>query len=152
MVLVVNCIIVLLCFAGAAGLLIGKSAGEKGRKVAINTGNRGAGAGQGAAPTAAPGQTLPPDQVTPDTFPVADPTAMNFLVTGADNSTDKSCVDLQDKGARTGERSDTIMVIRLDPATNRSAVLSFPAISTSRSPAMAPAASTVPTTATTHSC
>ncbi len=51
---------------------------------------------------------------------------MNFLVTGADNSTDKSCVDLQDKGARTGERSDTIMVIRLDPATNRSAVLSFP--------------------------
>ena len=51
---------------------------------------------------------------------------MNFLVTGADNSTDKSCVDLQDKGARSGERSDTIMVIRLDPATKRSAVLSFP--------------------------
>ncbi|MEY2445773.1 MAG: hypothetical protein QOE00_2353 [Ilumatobacteraceae bacterium] len=124
MVLVVNCIIVLLCFAGAAGLLIGKSAGEKGRKVAINSGSRGA--GNAVTPTAAPGQTLPVDVATPDTFPVADPTAMNFLVTGADNSTDKSCVDLQDKGARTGQRSDTIMVIRLDPATNRSAVLSFP--------------------------
>ena len=51
---------------------------------------------------------------------------MNFLVTGADNSTDKSCIELQDKGPRTGERSDTIMIIRLDPATKRSAVLSFP--------------------------
>ena len=38
MVLVLNCIIVVLCFAGAAGLLIGKNAGENGRKVAINTG------------------------------------------------------------------------------------------------------------------
>ena len=131
MVLALNSIIVVLCFAGAVGLLIGKSAGEKGLKVAINTGNsRGPGAGplggNAVTPTAAPGQTLAPDQVTPDTFPVADPTAMNFLVTGADNSTDKSCADLLDKGARTGARSDTIMVIRLDPKTNRSAVLSFP--------------------------
>lgn len=134
MVLVLNCVIVVLCFAGAVGLLIGKSYGEKGRKVAINTGNsRGAGNsggngnGNGVAETAAPGQTLPADQQgPPDTFPEADPTAMNFLVTGADNTTDKSCVNLQDKGARSGERSDTIMVIRLDPATNRSAVLSFP--------------------------
>ena len=125
MVLAVNCIIVLLCFAGAVGLLIGKSAGEKGRKVAINTGNSRGGR-NGPSPTAAPGQTLPPEPATADTFPEADPAAMNFLVTGADNSTDKSCVDLQDKGPRTGERSDTIMVIRLDPATNRSAVLSFP--------------------------
>lgn len=128
MVLVLNCIIVVLCFAGAVGLLIGKSAGEKGQKVAINTGSKGV---LGARPTtvpqtAAPGQTLPPAQVTPDSFPVADPTAMNFLVTGADNSTDKKCADLLDKGPRTGARSDTIMVIRLDPKTSRSAVLSFP--------------------------
>ena len=128
MVLVFNCIIVILCFAGAVGLLIGKSAGEKGQKVAINTGGS---PGLGARPTtipqtAAPGQTLPPAQVTPDSFPVADPTAMNFLVTGADNSTDKKCADLLDKGPRTGARSDTIMVIRLDPKTSRSAVLSFP--------------------------
>ncbi|MBK5331533.1 MAG: LCP family protein, partial [Ilumatobacteraceae bacterium] len=127
LVLIVNCLIVVLCFAGAVGLLIGKSAGEKGRRVAINLpSNKPQPAVQQPAVTAAPGQTLPNDTGTPDTFPEADPTAMNFLVTGADNSTDSSCVDLQDKGPRTGERSDTIMVIRLDPATKRSAVLSFP--------------------------
>ena len=127
LVLLVNCLIVLLCFAGAIGLLIGKHAGEKGRKVEIRTAsNTPRPSQQGPGVTAAPGQTLPDDTGTPETFPEADPTAMNFLVTGADNSTDKSCVDLEDKGPRTGERSDTIMVIRLDPSTKRSAVLSFP--------------------------
>ena len=127
LVLLVNCLIVVLCFAGAVGLLIGKSAGEKRRTVAINLpSNKPQPAAQQSAVTAAPGQTLPIDTGTPDTFPEADPTAMNFLVTGADNSTDSSCVNLQDKGPRSGERSDTIMVIRLDPATKRSAVLSFP--------------------------
>lgn len=127
MVLFLNCIIVLLCFAGAVGLIIGKSAGEKGRKVAINTGGtRGRVPANAPAGTVAPGETLPPDNGPPETFPVADPQAINFLVTGADNSNDKSCAQLQDKGARTGERSDTIMVVRLDPSTKRSAVLSFP--------------------------
>ena len=128
LVLAVNCLIVLLCFAGAIGLLIGKHAGENGRKVEIIAGA----AQQPAAPTpkpavtAAPGQTLPQNTATAETFPPADPEAMNFLVTGADNSTDKSCVQLADKGPRTGERSDTIMVIRLDPVTKQSAILSFP--------------------------
>jgi LCP family protein required for cell wall assembly len=128
LVLVVNCIVVVLCFAGGVGLLIGKNAGENGRKVQIRTATPAKGATDQGPPgvTAAPGQTLPVDTGVPETFPVADPTAQNFLITGADNSTDKSCAQLQDKGPRTGERSDTIMVIRLDPATNRSAVLSFP--------------------------
>ncbi|HEY0518474.1 MAG TPA: LCP family protein [Ilumatobacteraceae bacterium] len=127
MVLALNCIIVVLCFAGAAGLLIGKNAGENGRKVQINTAtSQPRAAGEGPGITAAPGQTLPGETGSPETFPPADPTALNFLVTGADNSTDKSCIQLQDKGPRTGERSDTIMLIRLDPATKRSAVLSFP--------------------------
>jgi LCP family protein required for cell wall assembly len=130
LVLVINCVIVVLCLAGSVGLLIGKNAGEKGRKVAINTGTtQPPPVGSQPVVTAAPGETLPGDTGdtgTPETFPAADPTAMNFLVTGADNSTDKSCIDLQDKGARAGERSDTIMIIRLDPATKRSAVLSFP--------------------------
>ena len=130
LVLMVNCVIVLLCFAGAVGLIIGKHAGEQGRKVDIQAAANGTTRPRSQQPgvTAAPGQTLPVDTGTgsPDTFPVADATAMNFLVTGADNSTDKSCVSLEDKGPRTGERSDTIMVIRLDPATKRSAVLSFP--------------------------
>jgi LCP family protein required for cell wall assembly len=125
--LAVNCVIVVLCLAGAVGLLIGKNAGENGKKVAINTGTtRPLAVGEGPTVTAAPGQTLPDDTGSPETFPEADPAAMNFLVTGADNSTDQSCVLLQDKGPRTGERSDTIMVIRLDPSTKRSAVLSFP--------------------------
>jgi LCP family protein required for cell wall assembly len=127
LVLVLNCLIVILCLAGAVGLLIGKNAGENGRKVAINTGTtRPPAVGEQPTVTAAPGETLPSDTGSEETFPEADPAAMNFLVTGADNSTDKSCVDLQDKGPRAGERSDTIMMIRLDPATKRSAVLSFP--------------------------
>ena len=129
--LAVNCLIVLLCFAGAIGLLIGKHRGENGRKVELNI---AAGQPTVSTPrptvTAAPGQTLPDNTATPETFPVADPQALNFLVTGADNSTDKSCVQLQDKGPRTGERSDTIMVIRLDPVTKRSAILSFHEICT----------------------
>ena len=128
LVLVVNCVIVVLCLAGSVGLLIGKNAGENGKKVAINTGTTRppSAVAPGPAVTAAPGQTLPNDTGSAESFPEADPAAMNFLVTGADNSTDKSCVLLEDKGARAGERSDTIMVIRLDPATKRSAVLSFP--------------------------
>src|SRR6185436_17798760 len=126
-VLAINCLIVLLCFAGAIGLLIGKHAGENGRNVQINAGaNSPTPSTPRPAVTAAPGQTLPDNTATAETFPGADPQAMNFLVTGADNSTDKSCVQLQDKGPRPGERSDTIMGIRLDPVTKRSAILSFP--------------------------
>ena len=129
MVLVVNCLIVVLCFAGAVGLLIGKSAGEKARKVAINLPPNNP--QRCRRPTArsdrrAGSDTADRHRHRPTPSPKPTQRRMNFLVTGADNSTDKSCVDLQDKGPRTGERSDTIMVIRLDPATKRSAVLSFP--------------------------
>lgn len=71
--------------------------------------------------------------VTDDTAsdePPADVAAANFLITGADNG---DCVEPgdvpdADVGDRTslGERSDTIMVIRVDPAANQAAVLSFP--------------------------
>ncbi len=82
----------------------------------------------GVAPTVA---TVPPT-TPPETFPPADPTAKNFLITGADNG---ACVDPDSPffGAfgtegedRVGERSDTIMVLRVDPAASRVAVLSFP--------------------------
>ena len=56
--------------------------------------------------------------------------AKNFLLTGSDNG---SCVDPNSPyagafGDRTGfgERSDTIMIIRVDPTDNRAAFLSFP--------------------------
>ena len=66
----------------------------------------------------------------PVTFPEADPEASNFLITGADNG---ACVDPDSPYAGTfgdretmGERSDTIMVLRVDPAAKRVAILSFP--------------------------
>jgi LCP family protein required for cell wall assembly len=84
--------------------------------------------------TAAPGETLPPapPTTTGETFPPADPTASNFLLTGADNG---ACVDPDspyapafgdETSGRVGERSDTIMIMRVDPAAKRVAVLSFP--------------------------
>ena len=82
--------------------------------------------------TAAAATTVPPTTLPPETFPPADPTAKNFLITGADNG---ACVDPNSPYAaafgtegedRVGERSDTIMVFRVDPAASRVAVLSFP--------------------------
>jgi LCP family protein required for cell wall assembly len=66
----------------------------------------------------------------PETFPPVEPNAKNFLITGADNN---SCVDPDSPyapafGDRTnlGERSDTIMMWRVNPSTSQVAVLSFP--------------------------
>jgi LCP family protein required for cell wall assembly len=63
-----------------------------------------------------PSVALPADSLPADTFPVADPTAMNFLIIGTDAA---PC-------SGTDARTDTIMVLRLDPARHRAAVLSFP--------------------------
>ena len=83
----------------------------------------------------APGRRRSPaaaDDATAETFPPADPAAKNFLLTGADNG---ACVDPNSpfapafgdaESGRVGERSDTIMVFRVDPAADRVAVLSFP--------------------------
>ncbi len=64
------------------------------------------------------------------TFPPAEPQAKNFLITGADNN---SCIDPESPysaafGDRSefGERSDTIMMWRINPETSQAAVLSFP--------------------------
>ncbi len=79
----------------------------------------------GSAPAEAAPETTPPP-----TFPPAEPNAQNFLITGADNN---SCVDPNSPyagafGDRSslGERSDTIMMWRVNPATSQVAVLSFP--------------------------
>ena len=75
-------------------------------------------------------EPAPPATTTPPTFPPADPAAKNFLITGADNG---ACIDPDSPFAAAfgdredmGERSDTIMVFRVDPSTSRVAVLSFP--------------------------
>ena len=54
----------------------------------------------------------------------------NFLLTGSDNGscTDPNSATAGGIGDRTnfGERSDTIMIIRIDPSSKRAAILSFP--------------------------
>jgi LCP family protein required for cell wall assembly len=71
--------------------------------------------------------TLPGQTTTTTSIPLVEPDAANFLVTGADNS---ACSDQTDPtiGDRTGigERSDTIMVWRVNPVDNQLVVLSFP--------------------------
>lgn len=63
-------------------------------------------------------------------LPTGDLSAKNYLVTGADNN---SCIDKNSKyaggfgnRATYGERSDTIMIIRVTPSTNSASILSFP--------------------------
>jgi LCP family protein required for cell wall assembly len=63
-------------------------------------------------------------------LPVGDLKAKNFLITGSDNN---ACVAKNSRyaggfGVRSsyGERSDSIMVIRVNPIDNQAAVLSFP--------------------------
>jgi LCP family protein required for cell wall assembly len=73
-------------------------------------------------------RTTAPVVASPDTFPVAEPAAKNILIVGIDNN---ECVDPLSPtagglGDRSGERSDTIIVVRIDPATHSVAMLSFP--------------------------
>lgn len=132
LVLGVNIVVVLACLAGAAGLVWAKGEADKRLqtpKVAVVT--------SVAVPT-----TIVPDSVYPidsgqvntttgETFPPADPQAKNFLITGSDTN---ACTDpnspwagaADPARANIGMRSDTIMVMRVDPATNQAAILSFP--------------------------
>ena len=87
--------------------------------------------------TVAPGVTI--SSVTPSaagsaapdaTFPQVDVGALNFLLTGTDNTT---CIDPNSKyyggiGDRSnmGSRSDAILILRVDPRTSQAAILSFP--------------------------
>jgi len=76
------------------------------------------------------GESMQPgDPLVVESFPAANPEAINILVTGSDNN---SCVDADDPSASTlldrdglGQRTDTIMIIRVDPTTNSAAMLSF---------------------------
>jgi len=63
-------------------------------------------------------------------LPTGDLSSKNYLVTGADNN---SCIDQKSKyaggfgnRATYGERSDTIMIIRVTPSINTASILSFP--------------------------
>ena len=127
-VLGLNIVVALVCFIGAGLLVFGQSVVNGLQKT---------------PPIATPSTPVVPTETTPTVdgqpqststssapFPDADPTAANFLITGADNG---ACVSPDSPyyaafGDRTGlgARSDTIMVMRVDPSTSRAALLSFP--------------------------
>jgi LCP family protein required for cell wall assembly len=132
------------CFATAGGLVLGYMVLQQREVVDIT--NPAEARPQIADAAAAPAEqsTLPPNggtavepsvatvpgTTTPPTFPPADPDAKNFLVTGADNG---ACIDPDSPYAAAfgdreemGERSDTIIIFRVDPSASQVAVLSFP--------------------------
>jgi LCP family protein required for cell wall assembly len=134
-VVTINVFLALCCFAGAAGLIIGQRFLNDTLKTdAIaspsTTTTRPPRPGGSTDDTSSPGTNdsgAPQPTAAPEDFPVANPDARNFLVTGADNN---ACDDDDEEipvGQRpAGERSDTIMVMRVDPSNDRAAILSFP--------------------------
>ncbi|MEN9646212.1 MAG: hypothetical protein RL238_2881 [Actinomycetota bacterium] len=127
-VLGVNIVLVVACVAGAVGLLYGKRQLDNRLQTAkVEVSTTLASTGTVSSTTIA----LDTSTTTGGTFPPADPTAKNFLITGSDAN---ACVDPGSPWANAadqareniGNRSDTIMVMRVDPATRQAAVLSFP--------------------------
>ena len=128
-VLALNIVVVLACLGGAFALIYGKDQLD-GR---LQTDKAEVQTSVATVPTTnSTGTTVAGDTTAPtETFPPADPTAQNFLISGSDAN---ACVDPSSPWAgaadpaRTsiGSRSDTIMVVRVDPATRAAAVLSFP--------------------------
>ncbi len=126
-VLGVNIALVVACLFGAVGLLWGKQQLDNRLQTAkaeiVTTLPTVPNISQTTLPNA--GST------TPGTFPLADPGAQNFLITGSDAN---ACVSPGSPWANAadqareniGNRSDTIMVLRVDPDTRQAAVLSFP--------------------------
>ncbi len=132
-VLTINIIVVIACLVGAGALIYGKNQLDGRLQTSLIDVNTTY-SGQTSA-TLSPGDTTPGgDSATsavPATFPAADPAAQNFLIVGSDAN---ACVDANSQWAgaadpgreNIGSRSDTIMVMRVDPATRQAAVLSFP--------------------------
>jgi len=116
MVLTLNVFVVLITVATASALLYGRGK-DKIQRYAI----------PGLAGESTLGGGDDPSVTFPDGSSVD---AQNWLITGSDN---RSCIDPKSPYAGAflasdvgGERSDTIMVMRVDPKHNFSAILSFP--------------------------
>lgn len=130
-VLTINIIVVIACLVGAGALVYGKNQLDGRLQTSLGEVDTTV-AGQA---TLAPGETLAPGDTSrsgvPETFPAADPAAQNFLIVGSDAN---ACVDANSPWAgaadpgreNIGNRSDTIMIMRVDPVTRQAAVLSFP--------------------------
>ncbi|MEZ5217929.1 MAG: LCP family protein [Ilumatobacteraceae bacterium] len=135
-VIAFNSMVALACFVAAVTIWYGND--QLGRRKQVDISSSGAattvttvaaaeGGGSGGVAGGAG------EEISSNTFPVTvDAEAKNFLLTGSDN---RACIDpnspyagafLGTESGEFGERSDTIMILRVDPATNQAAVLSFP--------------------------
>ena len=134
LVLAVNTVVIVGCFVGAGALLVGKNVRENFQaapSVSVDTAISTAATSDASDAGGQPAGTVPVDTGPVETFAPADPEAKNFLVVGDDSN---ACVDPNSPWAGAadpgrdgiGQRSDTIMVLRVDPATSTAAVLSFP--------------------------
>ena len=140
LLLVVNCLLVVACLAGAAALVVARNVSNSIGRVELAAPPPGTAIAEPTTSPSAVGTTAGGDIAAGtaasdtsgpvETYPAADPSAQNFLITGADNN---ACIDPDSPYASAfgdrsemGERSDTIMLMRVDPSTNRAAVLSFP--------------------------
>ena len=141
-ILVVNIVIALACFVGAGVLFIGQQLLTDTKKSAAidvptsiattSTGVATTSASSDASVVTVVGETTASTSAeiptTTEAFPMADPQAQNFLITGSDNHAcpDSDSANPVPNRDTLGERSDTIMIMRVDPSTSRAAVLSFP--------------------------
>ena len=140
LVLAFNVSVALACFLAAT--VIWYANDQLGRRKLVDLGTSGvttvtvpadgsaAPGTDGTATTGAAAGSTP--SATSSTFPATvESKAQNFLLTGSDN---RSCIDPNSpyagaflgSGSDIGERSDTIMILRVDPETHQAAVLSFP--------------------------
>jgi LCP family protein required for cell wall assembly len=137
-VLILNSFVALACFVGSALLIVGQRVLTETKKTSAieappssqNTTVSIVTPGSDSSTGSVVGDTVSSDggPTTTEGFPAADPTAQNFLITGSDNN---ACSDADSANPvpnrdTLGERSDTIMIMRVDPSTGRAAVLSFP--------------------------
>ncbi len=144
LLLAFNVLVIVACFGAAGGLVVSRYYGNTLNRVELTDASDNpfaSGTTVPGAPVTEPGTTLATGTIVidepstsdggpPETFPEADPEAKNFLITGADNN---ACIDPNSPYAAAfgnregmGERSDTIMIMRVDPSTKRAAVLSVP--------------------------
>lgn len=129
--LALNIVVITACFIGAGGLVVAHYYGNTLNRVELSAPATSVPLGGSPATDPATGGVVPPTSAGPtETFPPADPQAKNFLITGADNN---SCLDPNSPYASAfgdrstmGARSDTVMIMRVDPSTKQAAVLSFP--------------------------
>ncbi|MEQ1872653.1 MAG: LCP family protein [Ilumatobacteraceae bacterium] len=123
-----NIVVIIGCLAGAVALLYGKNSLDNTQateQVDVVTTTAVA-----VPTTTVVGTTVPVVTAPPGTFPPVDPAAKNFLLTGSDAN---SCTtpgsqwsNADDPNRDAQGRSDSLMIMRIDPSTRRAAVLSFP--------------------------